>query len=62
MARWIGVAGLVVMALAMTGCGASVKEVPAVKSDTKADFDPKAKAMQGMPEDMRKKMEAQKKK
>jgi hypothetical protein len=49
-----------VVTLAVAGCGGSVKEIAPVKENEKSTFDPKAKAMQGMPEEMRKKMEAKK--
>jgi hypothetical protein len=52
--------GLMVVTMAMTGCGGAVKEIAPVKEEAKASGDPKAKAMQGMPEEMRKKMEAKK--
>lgn len=61
MVRCAGLVGLMVVILAVAGCGGSVKEIPPVKENEKSTFDPKAKAMQGMPEEMRKKMEAKKK-
>ncbi len=62
MARWIAVAGMMVGVLACAGCGNTVKEMPPVKEDAKVNGDPKAKAMQGMPPEMRKKMESMNKK
>jgi len=60
MVRCAGLIGLMAVIVAMTGCGGAVKEIPPVKEEAKATGDPKAKAMQGMPEEMRKKMEAKK--
>jgi hypothetical protein len=60
MARFAGLMGLMVVTMAMTGCGGAVKEIAPVKEEAKASGDPKAKAMQGMPEELRKKMEAKK--
>lgn len=60
MVRFAGVAVLMMGALAVAGCGGAVKEIPPVKEEAKAQGDPKAKAMQGMPPEMRKKMEAKK--
>jgi hypothetical protein len=60
MVRFAGLAVLLVGALTVAGCGGSVKEIPPVKEDAKVQGDPKAKAMQGMPEAMRKQMENKK--
>jgi hypothetical protein len=49
-----------VVMMAAVGCGGSVKEMAPVKEEAKSLGDPKAKAMQGMPAEMRKKMEAKK--
>jgi hypothetical protein len=60
MVRCAGLVGLMMVTFAVAGCGGSVKEIAPVKEEAKAQGDPKAKAMQGMPEEMRKKMEAKK--
>ena len=60
MVRCVGLVGLVVVMMAAVGCGGSVKEMAPVKEEAKSLGDPKAKAMQGMPAEMRKKMEAKK--
>lgn len=60
MVRCAGLVGLMVVILAVAGCGGSVKEIAPVKENEKSTFDPKTRAMQGMPEEMRKKMEAKK--
>ena len=60
MVRFAGLAVLVVGALTVAGCGGAVKEIAPVKEEAKAMGDPKAKAMQGMPEAMRKQMEKKK--
>ena len=60
MVRCAGLIGLMAVIVAMTGCGGAVKEIASVKEEAKSSGDPKAKAMQGMPEEMRKKMEAKK--
>lgn len=61
MARWLAVMSVVV-ALGVAGCNASVKEIPPVKQAESGPVgDPRERAMKGMPEDMRKKYEAQKK-
>jgi hypothetical protein len=60
MVRCVGLVGLMVVMMAAAGCGGSVKEIAPVKEEAKSLVDPKAKALQGMPEEMRKKMEAKK--
>ena len=64
MVRWIGLIGMVAVTLAVAGCGSTVQELPPVKTDVKPGVvggDPRERAMKGMPEEMRKKYEAQKK-
>jgi hypothetical protein len=63
MLRWIGSIGVVVVVLAVAGCGSTVKEIPPVTqgaTNGPPSEDPKMKAMKGMPEEVRKKYEAQK--
>ena len=65
MSRWIGSIGVVAVVLAVAGCGSTVKEIPAAKDSAPAGNvggDPKERAMKGMPEEMKKKYEAQMKK
>jgi len=65
MSRWIGTVGMVLVVIGVAGCGGSVKELPPSKEAAPAGNiggDPKERAMKGMPEEMRKKYEAQKKK
>jgi len=60
MLRWLSFIGVVVVALTVTGCGTKAKELPPVNEASQAAPDPKEamnKAMQGMPPDVRKKME-----
>jgi len=53
MVRCAGLIGLMVVMMAAVGCGGSVKEMAPVKEEAKSLGDPKAKAMQGMPAEMR---------
>ena len=65
MSRWIGTSLMVLVVIGVAGCGGSVKELPPSKEAAPAGNiggDPKERAMKGMPEEMRKKYEAQKKK
>ncbi len=62
MVRWLGMTGVVVVAMAAVGCGGSVQEIAPVKEAAGVIGDPREKAMQSMPADMRKKMEAQQQK
>jgi hypothetical protein len=61
MLRWLGFMGVVVVALTVVGC-TGTSELPPSEEATQVDVDPKAamqKAMQGMPEDVLKKMQSQ---
>jgi hypothetical protein len=65
MSRWIGTVLMVLVVIGVAGCGGSVKELPPSKEAVPAGNiggDPKERGMKGMPEEMRKKYEAQKKK
>lgn len=65
MLRWLSFVGVLVAVLTVSGCGSKVKEIPPAEAAPQAAPDPgetMKKAMQGMPEEMRKKMEAQMKK
>ena len=65
MLRWIGSIGIVAVVVAVAGCGSTVKEIPPTKEAVQPGNiggDPRERAMKGMPEDMKKKYEAQMKK
>lgn len=65
MLRWIGSIGVVAVVFAVAGCGSNVKEIPAAKDTAppgNVGGDPRERAMKGMPEEMKKKYEAQMKK
>jgi len=65
MSRWIGTVLMVLGVIGVSGCGGAVTEIPPSKEALPAGNiggDPKERGMKGMPEEMRKKYEAQKKK
>lgn len=57
MKRWMAGALLIGAVVTLSGCGAQVAELPAKDEEPGARFDPKEKAMQGMPPEAQKAME-----